>query len=151
MLIWRVFSADLVEFFIRVRELTGDRAVEITRFGWRTGGLRFSHVGESITLTCLFTTLKYYPGDRRRFTDRLLCYARTLPVRRGGRVRFEYVRIVKGAERFEFRPIAEFDVDLSRGTVTERTLDASFSPRAAARHSPVHEGVRPGSYVPLGS
>ena len=151
MLIWRVFSADLVNFFIRVRELTDDRAVEITRFGWRTGGLRFSHVGESITLTCLFTTLKYYPGDRRRFTDRLLCYARTLPVRRGGRVRFEYVQVVKGPDRFEFRPIAEFDVDLSRGTVTERTLDASFSPRAAARHSPVHEGVRPGSYVPSGS
>ena len=78
-IIWRVFSVDLVNFFIRVwREprAGGDTACRSSQLGaWP----RFNHVGEMICLTSLFTTLKYYPSNDAIFRERLLRYARTLP------------------------------------------------------------------------
>ena len=49
------------------------------------------------------------------------------------------------------QPVAEFTVDVAAGTVDEATLDPSRSVRAPIAGSPVHEGARPGSYVPLKS
>src|SRR5207253_7938685 len=92
-IMWRVFTADLINFFPRIYRQPrggGERAL-ISRYGWRAGSLRYSHVGESITLTCLFTTLKYYPSQDRLFTDRLLRYARTVPCPVDSVLVFEYV------------------------------------------------------------
>ena len=42
-------------------------------------------------------------------------------------------------------------VDVKAGTVTERVLNAMVSVRAAHAVSPVHEGLRPGTYAPMES
>src|SRR6185503_19249036 len=79
-IIWRVFSADHTNFFLRVYErprASNERAI-VSRFGISNGSLRYNHVGESIVLTTLFTTLKYYPSNNQLFHDRLLRYARTV-------------------------------------------------------------------------
>src|SRR5688572_2436147 len=76
-IVWRVFSADHTNFLIEIDERKADGATQrISTWG---EGLRFSHVAESITVTTLFTTLKYYPSNSTLFTARLLRYARTLP------------------------------------------------------------------------
>ena len=149
LIIWRVFSVDVVNFFINVhrQDASGSRKL-VSRYGWR-GGFRYSHVGESIAVTSLFTTLKYYPGNSEIFRDRLLRYARTIKCGDRECLVFEYVRIVKGAACFEFRTAAEYLVDPRSGSLEERILDPSFSVRAPHRVSPVHEGARPGSYAPL--
>ena len=152
LIIWRVFSVDIVNFFIRVfrcPEGRTDERVLISHYGWR-GGFRFDHVVESITLTCIFTTLKYYPNNKALFEERLLRYAKTFEFSPHDLLLFEYVSIKKESDKFVFVPVAEYVVDLSVMTVQERILDASVSPRAADAVSPVHEGIRPGTYAPSG-
>ena len=146
-IIWRVFSVDLVNFFIRVTREPKDGGTR-TLVGPIGSWPRFNHVGEMICLTSLFTTLKYYPGNDAIFTERLLRYARTLPRRADEAIVFEYVRVMKRETRFDWLPAGEYRVDVDAGTIDERLIDKSFSPRAPHAASPVHEGAVPGSYVP---
>jgi hypothetical protein len=101
-----------------------------------------------IAITSVFTTLKYYPSNSDLFRDRLLRYSRTLPRSAADRFVFEYRSIKKEDTAFAFVPVAEFIVDPDSGTVVEKALDGKVSVRATSEHSPVHEGVRPGSYAP---
>lgn len=147
MIIWRVFSVDVVNFFIRIwREPAsgGARSLAGSLGSWP----RFNHVGEMICLTSLFTTLKYYPGDDALFRERLLRYARTLPREPDDLFVFEYVSVVRRDSHFDWVPVAEYRVDLEAASVDERVFDDTFSPRAAHAISPVHEGRVPGSYAP---
>lgn len=149
-IIWRVFTADLVDFLIRIHRqdrVTGGRVL-LSRYGL-SGGLRFSHVAESITVTCVFTTLKYYASNTALFEQRLLRYARTLPCDRDDLLVFEYVSLVKRPSRFEFVPLAEYTVDLSDNSIRRTVLSTELSVHAAHAGSPLHEGATPGSYVPL--
>ncbi|MGE3401289.1 MAG: hypothetical protein AB7K63_01800 [Vicinamibacterales bacterium] len=146
-IIWRVFSVDLVNFFIRihVEPRDGGARVAASRLGsWP----RFNHVGEMICLTSLFTTMKYYPGNDALFRERLLRYARTIPHPAGAVLVFEYCRVLKLPTRFEWAAAAEYRVDVVAGTVGEHLHDPDFSARAPHAVSPVHEGGVPGSYAP---
>src|SRR5205085_7302701 len=75
-IIWRVFTLDVVTFFINVyvEAKDGTRRHQWTRWGsldWARQ-LRYGHVGESICVTSVFTTLKYYPSNSSLFRERLL-------------------------------------------------------------------------------
>ncbi|HSS20784.1 MAG TPA: hypothetical protein VLL54_11970 [Pyrinomonadaceae bacterium] len=152
-IMWRVFTIDLINFFpnVYVQPRDGGERALVSLYGWRAGSVRFSHVGESITLTCLFTTLKYYPSNNALFIERLLRYARTVPCPADSILIFEYIFIDKTDSSFEFTTVSEYIVDVSAGTVTERVLNPRVSVHAAHAASPLHEGSRPGSYVPLSS
>ena len=65
------------------------------------GGLRFSHVAESIAVTSVFSTLKYYATNQRLFDQRLLRYARTLPGGPDDVLVFEYMSLLKTPTRVE--------------------------------------------------
>lgn len=147
MIIWRVFSVDLVNFFIRVHReprAGGERSLVAKIGSWP----RFNHVGEMISLTSLFTTLKYYPSNAAMFQERLLRYARTVPRPARDVLVFEYVSVVKRPTHFDWVRVAEYRVDVEAGIVDEKLFDPSFSTRAAHAVSPVHEGAVPGSYAP---
>jgi hypothetical protein len=148
-IIWRVFSVDVVNFFVLIHHEPrgGGERVLVSHYGW-TGGLRYGFVCESIAVTSVFTTLKYYPSNDGLFQERLLRYARTVPCGPGDLLVFQYVAIVKRDRAFEFVPVAEYVVDTAAGSVRERTLSAVMSNRDAHAASPVHEGARPGSYAP---
>jgi hypothetical protein len=149
-IIWRVFTADLVNFLIRIhrQDRAGGNRELLSRYGL-SGGLRFSHVAESIAVTCVFTTLKYYPSNQALFEQRLLRYARTLPCDGDHLLVFEYVSVVKAPTCFEFVPVAEYVVDLCDNSVRRTVLRDELSVHAAHAGSPLHEGVTPGSYVAL--
>ncbi|BCA54222.1 hypothetical protein W02_13620 [Nitrospira sp. KM1] len=152
LIVWRVFSVDLVNFFIRVYRPSEDHPDGrqlISNYGWQ-GRFRFDHVVESITLACIFTSLKYYPSNNAVFEERLLRYAKTFAQPPHGILLFEYVSVVKEPDRFAFVPVALYAVNLDTATVTEELLNAVISPRAAHAVSPVHEGLRPGTYAPSG-
>jgi hypothetical protein len=149
LIIWRVFSVDLVNFFIRLwREpREGGNRLPVSRLGaWP----RFNHVGEMICLTSLFTSLKYYPSNDAIFRERLLRYARTVPRDAGDRLIFEYVSVVRRQTHFDWVTVAHYVVDVDAATITEQLIDKSFSPRAPHAVSPVHEGTLPGTYAPAG-
>ncbi len=146
-IIWRVFSVDIINFFIRVNteRADGTERREVAPLGaWP----RFNHVGEMICLASLFTTLKYYPSQDARFRERLTRYARTVPRNQGESVVFEYFSVFKRQDRFEWRHVADYLASPERGAVEERILEPDFSPTAAHAVSPVHEGAVPGSYAP---
>jgi hypothetical protein len=150
-IIWRVFSVDVVNFYVLIsRQPRGDASARslVSHYGWR-GGFRYSHVAESIAVTSLFTTLKYYPSNSALFIERLLRYARTVPRSIDEDVIFEYVSISKDRVRFTTRVVAEYVVDVDAGTVTEHLLDPDAAIRSSHPVSPVHEGMRPGSYAPI--
>lgn len=150
LIVWRVFSVDIVNFFIRIytepRSGEGPRSLMTRYEPWQA---RYFHVAESIVLACIFTTLKYYPSNSQVFRKRVLRYARTVRHSPEDVLVFEYLNVKKAEDRFEFVPVAEFRVDVADESVTEHVLDASCSVRAAHAVSPVHEGTRPGTYVPL--
>jgi hypothetical protein len=152
-IIWRVFTLDVVNFFTDVYLLDkkDDKRALYSRFGaldW-TSRFRYCHVGEFVCLASIFTTLKYYPSNRSLFEERLIRYARTVPCPSGSVVVFEYKSIQKAQDGFEFRPVVEYVVDIYKGTIEENVLDQGFSFRADV--SPVHEAQYPGTYVPLGT
>jgi hypothetical protein len=152
LIVWRVFSVDIVNFFIRIyscpQGCEQDRRL-LSHDGWGPR-LRFKHVAESIVLACIFTTLKYYPNNQALFNERLLRYARTFSSEKGDLLIFEYVSLRKESDRCVFAPVAEYRVDPVVATVVERVIDPSVSVRSPHAVSPVHEGVRPGTYAPAG-
>ena len=149
LIIWRVFSADITNFLINVYEkkVAGGEERLVSRWGEVTA-LRYNQVAESIAVTSIFTTLKYYASNRQLFIERLLRYARTLPYQPGSSLRFEYVSIVKQRSHFQFVPIVNYQVDLDKDEVAESILSSVVSVQQAVHESPVHEGVQPGSYRP---
>jgi hypothetical protein len=159
LILWRVFSADVTNFYVLIHEeasgpvptrrlisaYPGTVAAGIVRVPWRN---RFAHVAESIAITTIFTTLRYYPRDRLLFEDRLLRYARTVPCRLGARLVFEYRAITKERGTFRHVSVSEFTVDLVIGTIVERPVAGASTMRQPGEFSPVFEGLRPGTYLP---
>jgi hypothetical protein len=150
MILWRVFSINLIDFFVRIHVQPRGNVVQrtlVSRYGWG-GPFRFNHVGESITITTVFTTLKYYPNNPALFQERLLRYARTIPCPADSVLVFEYVSIYKVPERFQFVPTAEYQVDVHTGEVLEWLLREDAPVRTGHAVSRVHEATQPGSYAP---
>lgn len=147
-IIWRVFSADHTNFYIRIyrQSRTDDNDREYLST-YDQFGSRFNHVGECITVTSVFTTLKYYPSDSEIFTKRILRYARTLNCPQESVIVMEYVSIRKTDDQFEDYTVAEFVIDLESNQVTEQTLNQEIDIRSGNAGSPLHAGSRPGSYV----
>lgn len=155
-IIWRVFTLDVVTFFINIyiEGRDGTRRHQWTHWGSLNPAnrLRYGHVGESICVTSIFTTLRYYPSNSSLFRERLLRYARTIPTGADDRLRFEYVSIESGhSRRFDLVPVAEFLVDPVTGAIEQHSLDDRSQVLWGVPGSPVYEGARPGSYAPARS
>jgi hypothetical protein len=149
MILWRVFSVDVINFFIRIyRSSDSKERTLVSAWGWNRT-LRWGHVCEAITVTCIFTTLKYFASNRQLFENRLLRYARTLSCQPNESLIFTYVSVEKATTEFVFRPVREFHVSPLWGTVNEHVFDLSQDITRAAKGSPVHETAHPGTYAPL--
>ncbi|MGE0492902.1 MAG: hypothetical protein AB7S38_27070 [Vulcanimicrobiota bacterium] len=149
-IIWRVFSVDVVNFFVRVYQVDGDgREQEYTCFGkidWPTRW-RYIHVGEFVCFASIFTTLKYHPSNSEMFRAKLVRYARTIPCPSGGKLRFAYFSLARGQGEIEHRHSADFLVEPHSGHLEVRQYDDLDLSKGHAV-SPVREGARPGTYAP---
>jgi hypothetical protein len=157
-IMWRVFTPDVTNFFIRIHRVdrvTGERTPlvhEDSTYAYRDlrhwrRSLRFLHVTESIALTTVFTTLKYFRSQRDLFEERLRAYSATLG-EPGAILEYEYVAILKGSESFDFVPVARFAVDLATGAITETSLVPDFEYDAPAKYSHIKETAGYGTYAP---
>jgi hypothetical protein len=151
-IVWRVFSVDHLNFYVNIYHAptSAGPATERTLLSkWLDPlNLRFWHVGEAITVTSLFTTLKYYPSNDAIFCDRVLRYARTLPCPKDHELVFEYVSIKKIAGRYEDRVICRYHVNPRADDLRTEVVDPAGSPKAAHGTSPLHETAHPGTYAP---
>lgn len=150
-IIWRVFSVDLANFYIKINRCsrTTHQRQLISHWGkWRPW--RFRLVAEAIAVTTIFSSLKYYPSNSEIFHERLLRYAKTLDTDpKSEYLIFEYMRAIKDGNRISYVPIAEYVVDLAVPSIQENVLRGDLSTRTPHAVSPIFEGVRPGSYLPL--
>lgn len=148
-ILWRVFSVDHLNFYVNIYHGPPGGVPRVLISEWRNpANLRFWHVGEAITVTSLFTTLKYYPSNDHLFLERILRYARTLPCPMNHELIFDYVSICKSHGHYEDYVTCRFLVDPSTGTMRREILDPTFSPGAEHPTSPVFETARVGSYAP---
>ncbi len=147
-IVWRVFSADLTNFYINVYSLDLSGRQLISKYSY-LDGVRFSYVCEAITITSLFTLRKYYPSDLSLFEERLLRYASTLPSCSSQVFEFEYVSLRKEESLFVYRPISSYTVDLKLRQVKERILDETISVTTRNACSPLYAGPKAGSYAPV--
>jgi len=163
-IIWRVFTVDVTNFFIRLYSVSGKGEVtplvhETTTFNYRNGSrlwlkLRFLHVTESIALASVFTTLKYFPSKPELFRDKLVRYAHSvvpsMPYSPAA-LRFEYVSLQKTESGFAFIPVGSHTVDLQTDVITEDKYLPEFDYARPAAHSPVRESAEVGAYTPRSS
>lgn len=162
--IWRVFTPDVTNFFVRIYRVSPDGGpdqaiLDETRyalFDWHDAGMkmRFCHVTESIALTSVFTTLKYFPSNRQLFNEKLLTYTRSVQhdlEPKAQMFRYEYVAIFKEKDHFEFTPVVNFWVDLNSEQVWEKKIFEDFDYSKPSRYSPVREAIAPGSYIKAGA
>jgi hypothetical protein len=158
-ILWRVFTADITNFFVRIRRLGDPEGVWLVheettyRYGRKTwknprNKLRFLHVTESVALASVFTQLKYYPSDPGRFRERILAYAASLPdsTPSDGIWEFHLMQIEKGAEGFHFQPTRIYRVEVASQRVEEtwRRPDDRFA--EAHEGSSMTRSAQPGVY-----
>ncbi len=110
---------------------------------------RFRHVVESITLTCIFTSRRYFASRPEVFEDKLVTYARTLPHAEGEQVIFQYVHMEKMESGYRYLIESELTVDLTDNSVTERAFESRRA--IPAPRSVVFESASHGSYVAKGA
>ncbi|MFN8608116.1 MAG: hypothetical protein U0931_11335 [Vulcanimicrobiota bacterium] len=152
-IMWRVFTPDVTNFYIRIYSEDPEQPVldekVLSLSSWKNPllKLRFWHVTESIASVSVFTTLKYFPSNRKLFEDKLIRYSQSLqlPARR---LRYEYVSIHKLPDRFIFVHVGNFRVDLDQLSVSEEKLRPDFDFTAPSKFSPVRESAEVGSFTP---
>jgi len=158
-ILWRVFTSDITNFFVRIRRPGDPRGGWLVheentyRYGWKSwknpwAKLRFLHVTESIALASIFTQLKYYPSDPGRFRQRILAYAASLPdsTPSDGIWEFHLMQIEKGAKGFHFQPTRIYRVEVASQRVEEtwRRPDDRFA--EAHEGSSMTHSAQPGVY-----
>lgn len=159
-IIWRVFTPDVTNFFVRI-SVKGSadedfhRLVdENTAYNYRQWDdlwvkTRFLLVTESISLTTVFTTLRYFPSQPQIFRERLLKYARSLQefCEDLSAAEFEFVSIRKGSSSYEFLPIVRYRVDLVTELVEEQKVIEDSEVSKPADFSPIRESTGFGTYL----
>lgn len=145
-ILWRVFTREITGFYIEIESVSKART-PLARYD-SIGDWRFNHVGESIAVTVLFTTLKYFGADRTVFRDKLLRYARTLSLP-DGKALFRWVQFTENEQQFETAVVVEFDVNLLKSEVVERIVNPQMYAQIGMSSAAAKSCVRPGSYVPV--
>jgi len=152
-IIWRVFTPDVTNFYVRIYTAEGQAVVDEATYSLKKSSpplfkLRMLHVCESIAVTSVFTTLRYFPSKPELFAQRILEYSRSLGDFQY--LRYELVAILKESDRFVFATAEQIHVDLERQQVTREPVLKGYQFSAPSVYSPVREATRPGSYVAAG-
>ena len=157
LIMWRVFTPDVTNFYLRIyeeepeRPLLDEATLKITHWQNPLLKLRFWHVTESIASVSVFTTLKYFPSNRKLFDDKLMRYSLSLQHALGRplkRLRYEYISIHKMPDRFVFVHVGNFRGDFDTQQVSEEKLRPDFDFTAPSKFSPVRESASVGSFTP---
>ncbi len=155
-IIWRVFTTDLTNFFVRIYKQTTPEIELVTENTvyrlpyWENFALqyRYLHVGESVCIATLFNTIKLFSSRPELFHDKLLRYAATIPNPEQVPLRFQYVLLTKGTEKhMNYTPIANYFVNVKTHTITEEKLTSERTVATKAKFSPIRESTGYGSYV----
>jgi hypothetical protein len=140
--LWRVFTSDMTSILIRIFDVDsqGNRR-ELSNWDLRENR-RFNFVGEAISVTSIFTLLKYQ-SSQAVFNNRLISYAHTFP---SSLIEFEYHYVSTSRDRISTRHVRTYIVDSTLAKITEVKVDPKFDPCAPEEHSYVTAKTQYGHY-----
>lgn len=137
--LWRVFTSDITSIYINIYS-SGDNKNYKLLSKWESHNcFRFRNVGESITVTSLFTTLKYFPLDKELFNKKIITYSNSIEQSRFIKYKVHYISNSNNYSKKIF--VSEFLVDKNKKKVIETILDTQVDLRAAD----IYSSVRPNS------
>lgn len=140
--LWRVFTSDITSIYIRIFSLDADgNRIELSEWN-RRRNRRFNFVGEAISVTSIFTLLKYQKSHKL-FHSRLISYAKTL---RHDSIEFEYYYIGLNPDNISVRHVRSYVVNSNMQDVVEIKIDPTFDPTAPEIHSRVSAAKQYGHY-----
>ena len=73
--LWRVFTSDITSIYVEVYAKNQFGEYKLLSEWDKWNCFRYRNVGESITITSIFTTLKYFPADSNLFENKLLTHS----------------------------------------------------------------------------
>lgn len=119
-IIWRVFTADISNFIVNIysesgaghRKLLSEYGKALNLFG-----SRYSNTIESVTLACIFNTLKYQPSAVELLDKKIRMYSESVSGESSSKIVFQVSRIHK-KKNFNAEVSAEFTFDRISKTVT---------------------------------
>ena len=122
--IWRVFTADVVNIFIRIKEIDNkgleQQAILDEKTFWPVTlkkvikKYRFYHAAEMVVLSTIFNQLKYFTYGREVVEQKLIRYSKTLKkelISTESTLKFELVLIQKSKDKFIYQDLASYYVD----------------------------------------
>lgn len=130
-LVWRVFSADIVNFFIKVEEVDEDgktyRLNPDTFYNKNAKGffakVRFFHVAESCVLSSIFLSVRYDPENFPEASEKLKRYSNTLwdqMLCSTNKLEFTYTKLLKTGNHIEYVDVEKWI--LSNGNIQRELL-----------------------------
>lgn len=126
--LWRVFTSDITSIYIEISVSTHGGNQRLLSEWSNAKCKRFRFVGEAITVTSIFTLLKYQQ-DRSLFEGRLIAHANSLNVTET-EICYRYFHVdTQGSVNLR-RHVRDFIVDLECSYITEITVDEDFDPSA---------------------
>lgn len=131
--LWRVFTADITSIYIEIFSLTEAGGMSLISKWTDKRCKRFRFVGEAITITSIFTLLKYQ-ADRRLFESRLIAHARSLNLVET-KVCYRYFYIDTRERVNSLQHVRDFFVDLESSVIRELKIDVNFDPTAPEEFS----------------
>lgn len=149
-ILWRVFTVDVVNFYVMVYKSDGKAEVLLSDYS-NPNNFRFNQVIESITVTTIFTTLKYFPNNSDLFKSKLITYSKSLTnlLKFNEKLIYKYYLIEKSKSNFSSKLIAEYEIDNTFSDLKVRILDKNEVPGQAKTIQSAHECSAPGSYAPV--
>lgn len=135
-LVWRVFSKDIVNFYIKVEELDKQgithRLNPDTFYNPNACGIfakiRFFHVAESCVLSSIFLSVRYDPDNFPEAVTKLKRYSDTLwdqMLCSKNELAFTYTKIIKQGDKMEFIDVEKWS--LINGNVVREQLTTELS------------------------
>ena len=155
-IIWRVFTPDLINFYCRVKaEKSKNYFLSEDTYSYKKWKniifkMKMLHVCESIAQASVFTTLKYYPKNTILFNEKLIRYLKSLLNSTSpnlARIQVEYIAIVKKEKHFSYEKKISYFVNLITNEVKSFKHDQYFSPKKRSEKSPIRPSIRQGIYA----
>ena len=109
--LWRVFTSDLTSIYVEVyaKNQLGEYRL-LSEWGkWNC--FRYRNVGESITITSIFTTLKYFPANSDLFESKLLTHSLSIKDYNFIKYKVYYIATNIDYASHEFVLVSDFNVD----------------------------------------
>jgi len=109
--LWRVFTSDLTSIYVEVYAKNQFGKYKLLSAWDKWNCFRYRNVGESITITSIFTTLKYFPADSDLFENKLLIHS--LSIKNYNFIKYKVYYIATNIDyaSHEFILISDFNVN----------------------------------------